>query len=71
METPNEETAKGPVSLDVRRASKFFRRLADEAFLAIVVDDEGELCIFTKGIEPEHIDRIREVLKEIITEGTK
>lgn len=70
MEIPSTEVSQGPVSLDVRRTTKFFRRLADEAFLAIVVDDEGELRIFTKGIEPEHIDRIREVLKEIITEGT-
>lgn len=66
MELTEEETTHRPVSLDVRRATKFFRRLADEAFLAIVVDDEGELQIFTKGIEPEHIDRIREVLKEIM-----
>lgn len=37
--------------------------------MAIVIDDEGEFQIFTKGIDNAHLERIRKALKEIM-EGT-
>ncbi len=54
-----------PISLDRERTRKFFRALAEESFLAIVVTEEGEVRIFSKDLETDHLDRIREVLTEI------
>lgn len=65
METPTA-IEQNVTTLDVERSRKFLHKLADDAFIAIVVTDEGELQIFTKGIEPGHLDRIRNVLKEIV-----
>lgn len=62
---------KTPTSLNNEKTRRFFKRLADDPFIAIVVDDEGELQIFTKGIDDEHLERIRTVLREIVDqEGT-
>ena len=58
-----------PVSLDVERARKFLYRLADDPFIALVVTDDGEVRIFSKDIEPEHLARIREVLSGIREEA--
>lgn len=52
-------------NLDQERTKKFLNRLAQDPFIAIVVTEDDEVRIFGKGIEPEHIDRIREVLSEI------
>lgn len=57
------------VSLDRERGRKFLRTLAEESFIALVVSADGELQIFTKGIEEDHLARIRTVLREIIEEG--
>lgn len=62
MVNPKDE----PIKLSTERAQKFFRRLADDPFLAIVVDDEGELSIYIKGLEPAHLERIRGVLRAIM-----
>lgn len=52
-------------NLDAERTRRFFRKLADEPFLCIVITDTSQVQIFSKGLEQEHIDRIREVLKEV------
>jgi hypothetical protein len=57
------------ISLDRERGAKFLKKLAEEPFIALVVSSEGELQIFTKGIEEDHLARIRTVLREIIEEG--
>lgn len=57
------------VSLDRERSRKFLRTLAEEPFIALVVSADGELQIFTKGIEEDHLDRIRTVLRSIVEEG--
>lgn len=61
-----EATSTGPAVLDIAKSRKFLRKLADDSFIAIVVTEDGELQIFTKGIEQAHLDRIRNVLKEIV-----
>lgn len=53
------------VSLDVERARRFLSLLAEDPFIALVVAEDGEIQIFAKGIEPDHMDRIRTVLQEI------
>jgi hypothetical protein len=56
------------ISLDLERGRKFLRVLAEESFIALVVTADGELEIFTKGIEEDHLDRIKAVLREIVQE---
>lgn len=59
---------KGDVlSLDLERSRKFLRRLAEDPFIAIVVTD-GEVRVFSKDIEPDHLDRIKNVLTDITRE---
>jgi hypothetical protein len=52
-------------SLPVERARKFLHALADDAFLCIVVTDDEGVRIFSKGIEDEHLERIKAVLRKI------
>lgn len=54
-----------PVSLGLKRTRKFFDQLASDPFMAVVVADDGEVQIFSKGIEPEHLDRIKKVLSDL------
>lgn len=54
------------VTLNLEDSRKFLRRLADDPFIALVVDDEGELSIYVKGLEPHHLERIRGVLRAIM-----
>ena len=59
---------KGDVlSLDLERSRKFLRQLAEDPFIAVVVTD-GEVRVFSKGIEPDHLDRIKNVLTQITRE---
>jgi hypothetical protein len=51
-------------SSDDERSRKFLRTLAKDPFLAVLVDDQGEVTIYSKGLEPEHLDRIKQVLSE-------
>jgi hypothetical protein len=55
-----------PTSLVGRRARKFLRRLADHPFIALVVNDNGSVEVFSKGITKENIQQIREALKKEI-----
>lgn len=59
------DTSGDPVSLDVERSRRFLRRLAEDPFIAVVVTDEGKVSIFSKGIEDDHLDRIKTVLREL------
>lgn len=64
-----KDESEDVISLDRERAQKFLRTLANESFLALVVSADGELQIFTKGIEADHLAQIRNVLRQIIEEG--
>lgn len=54
-----------PVPLGRARTRKFFEALASDPFLAIVVADDGEVQIFSRDIEPDHLDRIKKVLTDL------
>ena len=58
-----------PVSLDLERSRKFLRKLAEDPFITIVVAEDGEVTIFSKGIEADHLERIKSALTEIQSEG--
>lgn len=55
----------GAVSLDRVRTRKFFERLAEDSFIALVVTDDGEVTVFSKDIDPDHLTRIRTFLIEL------
>jgi hypothetical protein len=54
-----------PALLSVEKARRFLRQLEEDPFIALVVTDEGEVRIFSKGIEDDHLARIRDVLRTI------
>lgn len=54
-----------PVSLDAGRTRRFLKHLADEPFLAIVSDRDGQVVIYSKDIDSDHLARIKEALSEI------
>ena len=61
-----DEEITEPISLDLERTRKFLNALAEDPFLAIVVTEEGQVKIFSsQDLEPDHVERIREVLVEI------
>ena len=53
------------VSLDAERTRKFFGHLAADPFITLVVAEDGEVRVFAKDIEPDHLDRIKEVLRDL------
>lgn len=55
------------ISLDVERAKRFFQKLADEPFVCVVVA-EGEIQIYSKGMDDNAMTRIRNLLHEISQE---
>lgn len=63
-EDEDQEMEGSVVSLDVERSRKFLNLLAEEPFVAVVVTD-GEVRVFSKGIEPDHLERIKQVLRDL------
>jgi hypothetical protein len=59
------DSEERPVSLSLTRTRRFFDQLASDPFVAIVVADDGEVQIFSKGIEPDHLERIKKVLTDL------
>lgn len=55
-------------SLDLERSRKFLRTLAEDPFIAVVVAEDGEVRVFSKGIEPDHLARIKSVLTDLTRE---
>lgn len=56
-------------SLDLERSRKFLQHLVDDPFVTVVVTDEGEVRVFSKDIAPEHLERIKQVLTDLNSEG--
>lgn len=63
------DSEEKPKSLDIARAKKFFQRLAKEPFVAVVVAEDGEVRVFSKDMNKEQYNRIKQVLGEIVSEG--
>lgn len=61
----NGKSEENVVELDRERARKFFDAIANDPFLAVVVTEDGEIRVFGKDIGPDHLDRIKEVLRDI------
>lgn len=57
--------AAEPANIEKERSKRFLRKLADHPFIAVVVLDDGKVEMFHKGIELEHVERIREALDNI------
>ena len=54
-----------PISLDQVRAKKFLDHLVGDPFMCLVVTDDGEVSIFSKDLDPEHLARIKKMLHDI------
>ena len=57
-----------PVPLKRWQAERFLDQLAAEPFMCMVVEEGGEVHLYSCGLEPEHLDRIREHLMQVTTE---
>jgi hypothetical protein len=51
-------------SLNKERTRRFLKLLAEDPFVAVVVTD-GEVRVFSKNIEPDHLARIKEALTDM------
>lgn len=67
MGKPSEDSEA--ISLDAERTKKFLRTLAEDPFLAVTVEADGEVTIYSCGLEPEHLERIKQALSDIQQEG--
>lgn len=61
------EAEDNVLSLDLEKSRKFLNLLAEDPFVAVVVTD-GEVRVFSKDIEPDHLDRIKSVLSDLSRE---
>lgn len=43
---------------------RFLRTIRTDPFLAVLIDSDGEVTIYSKGLDSKHLDRIRQVLLE-------
>lgn len=53
------------ISLDREENSLFLQALVDDPFIAVVVTDEGQVTIYSKDLEPDHLARIKNVLLDL------
>lgn len=61
----NDDEYEGEVvSLDVERARRFWNLLASDPFVAVVVTD-GEVRVFSKDIDADHLERIKQALSDL------
>lgn len=51
-------TAESVISMDAEKTKRLFVDMKEHPFIAIVVYGEGDIRVFTKGIEPDDIDAI-------------
>lgn len=49
--------------IEEEQAKRFLRRLRRHPFIALVVNDDGSVEVFHRGIEPEHITRMQDALE--------
>jgi hypothetical protein len=53
------------ISLDREEAALFLQALVEDPFLAVVVAEDGEVTIYSKDLEPDHLERIKNVLTNL------
>lgn len=58
------------VELDLERSRKFLQHIVEDPFVAVVVTDEGEVRVFSKDMDPEHLARIKNVLSDLTRKDT-
>ena len=63
-ETEYQEDVADTTKLSEAKARRFLNLLAEESFVCLVVTDD-ELHLFSKGMEPAQIDRIKDNLAQI------
>jgi hypothetical protein len=51
--------------IEVKRAERFLRSLAAHPFVAFVFDDNGDVHLYTKGINEDDLRTITEALHEV------
>lgn len=49
-------------SLEVHKAEQFLKDLSALPFVALVVDEGGDLKVYTKGVTPEEIAEIKSMI---------
>lgn len=49
--------------LTATKAQRFLRLLSEEPFVCVVFTEEGELRLFSKGMDEEQLDRITTMLE--------
>jgi hypothetical protein len=62
--TDETELGDEPASLDAHRSKKLLRDLKDNAFLAVVVKPDGDVCVYTKAVGSTEAAQIREAVEE-------
>lgn len=68
---PSAATSQdNPVSLEGVRARRFLTDMKDHPFLAIVMYGD-EVRVFTKDIEPEHLEQMRDAFSQALAERIK
>lgn len=58
-----------PVKDGKEEARRFLHGLRDNPFLAVVIGEDGKVCVYSKDLGPDEIAQIREVIENELLEG--
>lgn len=63
-----EDKLDNIVDFGAAQSSKLLHDLRDHPFLAVVLYEDGGVCVFDKGLGPEEVERIREAIEGKLSE---
>jgi len=64
----HDEPLAEVASLDLAKAKRFLRHLKNQPFVTLVVDDDGDVHVYVKGVHPEVVERITELVEQLTEE---
>lgn len=67
-ESADDNIVEFPVKDGKEEARRFLHGLRDNPFLAVVIGEDGNVCVYSKDLGPDELVRIREVVENELLE---
>jgi hypothetical protein len=64
----HDEPLAEVASLDLAKAKRFLKHIKHSPFVTFTFGDDGELHVYVKGVHPEVVERITELVEQLTEE---
>lgn len=61
----HDEPLAEVASLDLAKAKRFLKHLKNQPFVTLIVGEDGDLHVYVKGVHPEVVERITELVEQL------